>query len=236
MSFFVWRQNKYRYSAAAEDKPAWRGKTTRSQNTCSAPSEHGHSAKQNNSIDPQLLHVAGGTQVSCACPDTGTHTLWCTNDRISVFFLVCGSSRQLEKCAPTVTVHRSGHRRLVTSTTATPSRHGAWFHDVESGRLPAYLDMHSICVGMPHWRARTYACCPCGRPYYCQSPAAGCKFAERATTIFRGWRLCDVLGESNQHDTLPDWRFDNTCHSHQLRRVRRVHGAPIWFGHCSPAA
>ena len=124
--------------------------------------------------------------MSCACPDTGTHTLWCTNDRISVFFLVCGSSRQLEKCAPTVTVHRSGHRRLVTSTTATPSRHGAWFHDVESGRLPADLDMHSICVGMPHWRARTYACCPCGCPYYCQSPAAGCKFAERATSFVVG--------------------------------------------------
>ncbi len=31
--------------------------------------------------------MAGGTKVSCACPDTGTHLVNCSNDRICFFFL-----------------------------------------------------------------------------------------------------------------------------------------------------
>ncbi len=97
--------------------------------------------------------MAGGTQVSCACPDACTHPVWCTNDRICFFFW----------SLPLITKTRKKPR---TDLDGPPERCPSCFgfcstfelqRDVESGCLLADLDVHSICVGMPHWRAHVHA-------------------------------------------------------------------------------
>ena len=97
--------------------------------------------------------MAGGTKVSCACPDTGTHLVNCSNDRICFFFLglpLITKTRKKTRTDLDGSPERCPTTLLFCSTFELQ-------RDMESGCLLPDLDVHSICVGVSHWRAHVHA-------------------------------------------------------------------------------